>query len=116
MKDMVAISFSVFKDKILDGTKTQTIRPYTKQRYKALQKCDTLQLYWRQRTKDCELLRVARKESVFLIEFSNLLDWSEELARRDGFGDFAEMLAWFFKKYGAENVMSETWIVTRWYA
>ena len=53
---MVAISFSVFKEKILNGEKRQTIRPYREQRYKLIKRKGILQLYWKQMTKECEFL------------------------------------------------------------
>ena len=40
------ISFSVFKEKILDGTKTQTIRRYSEFQYKRFCNAKKYQLYW----------------------------------------------------------------------
>ena len=43
---MTALSFKVFKDKILSGEKTQTIRPI---RVKPIKAGDRLSIYWKQR-------------------------------------------------------------------
>lgn len=51
---MPALSFSVFRDKILDGSKRQTIRGIRK---RAIAEGDKLFLYWKQQSpKHCEKL------------------------------------------------------------
>ena len=49
-KKMPALSFKVFKEKLLSGEKRQTIRPIRKRSFKV---GDKLVLYWKQRTKKC---------------------------------------------------------------
>lgn len=56
------LGFTVFKEKILDGTKTQTIR---KLRKRPIKEGDKLYLYWYLRQKDCEKLG----ESICTEEF-----------------------------------------------
>ncbi len=124
---MVAISFSVFKDKILSGEKTQTIRPYSPKRYGQIKKIERLQLYWKQRTKECELLREVNLESIDIIRLyapynlaafdsqgttvGHIHRWSGkrwmlvdqkeffDTCKRDGFETIADMYEWFRRKY-----------------
>ncbi len=131
---MVAISFSVFKEKILDGTKTQTIRRYKPQRYEQLKKKGALQLYWKQRTKECELLMRVGLQELFIIKFTyrkeNFAFYtyedgafhfdryatpteSKEIITRDGFRNVRELFRWFFEHYGPE-MNSTYFMVIRW--
>ena len=131
---MVAISFSVFKDKILDGTKTQTIRRYKPQRYEQIKRIRKLQLYWHQRRKDSELLREAELEDIFKLNFVWLEDdtkvltrWDEEkqdwircteeeqkeIWKRDGFSSFDDMIVWFSEHY-EEDMWMMCFMVIRW--
>lgn len=109
---MALIGFTVFKDKILDGLKDQTIRALRKNPPKAGEK---LYLYWHLRQKDCEKLfetictetffialemdigfaRVVRLNShpstasqIYVMDGSQILD----LAKRDGFDSATEMI------------------------
>jgi len=50
---MPLLGFSVFKNKLLSGEKTQTIRRPRKQPIKV---DDTLYIYWKLRTKNCQKL------------------------------------------------------------
>jgi predicted transcriptional regulator len=61
---MPLIGFTVFKDKILSGEKTQTIR---KLRKNPIIVGDHLYLYWHLRQKDCEKLGEATCTEVFQI-------------------------------------------------
>jgi len=112
---MVAISFSEFKDKLLSGEKTQTIRPYTKHRYNQIKNAKKLQMYWKQRTKESEKLFDAELEDIFLIKFFHVVTdililypkgvtltdrEIETLVRRDGFASKKELIKWFYRKYG----------------
>jgi|Deesub1362A_J573_1020465.scaffolds.fasta_scaffold00348_26 hypothetical protein len=111
---MVAISFSMFKDKLLSGEKDQTIRPYSEKRYNQIKNAKRLQIYWKQRTKQCEKLFDAELVEIFklasfkklyndyLEPFQHLRQNLDELAQRDGFECFHEMLYWFRKKYGSK--------------
>lgn len=138
---MVAISFSVFKDKIVSGEKTQTIRPYSEKRYNLIKKIGKLQLYWKQRTKECELLREVTLESIDIIRLyapRNMLDFNSKgypvgnffkwdgkqwipldeedffaTVHRDGFGSTAEMCEWFYNHYG-DKVKDMKFMRIRW--
>ena len=135
---MVAISFSVFKEKILSGEKKQTIRPYSKKRWNSILKNKKLQLYWKQRTKECEFLKEVELEEMFRIRFEikwlrvsflgyiTVLkeeedgSWKEidsdeldHLARCDGFENCSEMTEWFFEKYGY-GIDTMIFMVIRW--
>ncbi len=123
------LGFTVFKDKILDGSKTQTIRKPRKHPIKVGNK---LYLYWHPRQKDCEKLG----ETTCIEEFTIRLDreyflgryhltiarfldpkWKDmtfsedgiDLIHRDGFKDSNEMLA-FFSHYPLPEVFQ----VIRW--
>jgi len=138
---MVAISFSVFRDKIMNGTKRQTVRRHKPYRYNQfvrlvenyheinrrwlsfgeLNKSDLLQLYWKLRTKDTELLKEVPLKEVYLIkmDLASLSFLSEEfvpfmvisreeelnpVAVLDGFENWSEMGSWFRDKYGPSYV------------
>ena len=58
---MALLGFTVFKDKLLDGSKRQTIR---KLRKRPIKVGDRLHLYWHLRRKDCEKL----EESFFALQ------------------------------------------------
>lgn len=126
---MPLIGFTVFKDKILDGTKRQTIRKLRKHPIKV---GDKLYLYWHLRQKDCiHLMNVICKE-VFIIQISSEYwvgkqrirmlkfengEWmpmsykeQNEIATEDGFHNDVEMLSWFIAKYP----LPETFQVIRW--
>ena len=76
---MPLLGFTKLKDKLLDGSKTQTIR---KPRKHPIKVGDKLFIYWKLRTKECEKLgegivtKVVRKQ---LWEINN------EDAKKDGF-------------------------------
>ena len=132
---MVAISFSVFKDKILSGEKTQTTRPWNQKRYEQIKRIRKLQLYWHQRRKDSELLKEVDLEDIFAIGFSNdayhflifrifedgslsvlrrtLPHEAGEIVYRDGFSSFNEMKNWFFERYGPK-MNDMPFMVVRW--
>ncbi len=129
---MVAISFSVFKDKIKSGEKTQTIRPYSENRFNLIKRKRVLQLYWKQRAGG-GLIKTAVLESIDIIrlyapakitefegagESGNRWLWvwkagrwekeseegKEETIKRDGFNDEFEFYAWFKKHYKGKVV------------
>ena len=133
---MVAIGFTVFKDKILTGEKTQTIRPYSERRWKTILKNKKLQLYWKLRTKECEFLKEVNLKEMFKIRFE--IKWlrlytlgyytvfkedgkwremeeeeMEDLARRDGFESFKALVEWFKGKYGV-GIFTQDFMVIRW--
>ena len=126
---MTLIGFTVFKDKILNGDKRQTIRKLRKHPIKV---GDKLYLYWHLRQKDCEKLLETVCTEVFIIQISSeywigrqririikLVDgvWNpmsykeqNEIATEDGFHNDVEMLSWFVAKYP----LPETFQVIRW--
>lgn len=96
---MPAISFSTMKDKILNKSKKQTIRPRLSDWWLRWEEGDCLVGFWKMRTKECEKL--------FDSEFSedpSIVKWKEftdELMIRDGFESLDDAnFNWFLKKYG----------------
>ena len=67
---MVAISFSVFKEKIKTGKKRMTIRPYNRKRFKQFVRNMNIQLYWKMRTKYCEKLGDAIREVIYKVRLT----------------------------------------------
>lgn len=134
---MVAVSFSVFKDKIISGEKTQAIRKYTLRKYELFRKSRYIYLYWKLRTKECSLLNVGEIEDVFIIRLyepemyytfnSKSTDnrfifywdgrrWTkvsdlekESIIKRDGFESEEEFYRWF-SRYNKDEIF----IVIRW--
>lgn len=128
---MPLIGFTVFKDKILDGSKRQTIR---KRRKHPIKIFDRLYLYWHLRQKDCVKLGEATCLDEFLIQIhseywagkqrpllqiynKNSKVWTEltpeetlEIAHSDGFQGEDGFLDWFIRHYGS----GETFQVIRW--
>lgn len=127
---MPAIGFTVFKDKILDGTKTQTIRKYRKFPIKV---GSVLYIYWHLRQKDCKHLLTTTcteiitiqmqqepwlgKQRLLLFKFEHELPWirltpeeTQEIVLKDGFKTEDEMLKWFTEKYRLPEVFQ----VIRW--
>jgi len=118
---MPSIGFTVFKEKILNGSKRQTIRPLRKNPIKV---GDRLYLFWHLRRKDCEKLREATCIEKFYIKICTfvyerdiedvrILRWNgkgvvyamsreqgEDLGKRDGFENLEEMIDWLSSKYG----------------
>jgi len=92
---MPIIGFTVFKDKILNGEKRQTIR---KARKIPIKVGDTLYLYWKLKTKQCERLKVAKCTESLRLKFSEFCD-DEDIARKDGFENAAKMKEWFGRRY-----------------
>ena len=127
------ISFSVFKDKILDGSKKQTIRRFNERRFQQFTNVNKYQLYWGSPRNGGELIKeVERAGSPYCIrfdlthgiinagylpghnEFVYTLDEREELAHADGFKDYHEMIDWFIKTYGPVIPFNEKFMVIRW--
>ncbi len=112
---MPLIGFSVFKNKVLDGSKRQTIR---KMRKYPIKVGDTLYLYWHTRQKDCEKLGEATCTEEFTVCFNEILksygfDRREDLAKRDGFDNFPQMMEWFLRQYPHATFL-EKYQVIRW--
>lgn len=112
---MPAISFSTLRDKIEDGTKKQTIRPYSPYWMK-WRKGDRLVGYWKMRTKEREkLFDSSFNENPFFIKWG---DFTDELMRIDGFKDLKEANdTWFIPHYGSKEkgiYIMKSFIVIRW--
>jgi len=73
------LGFTKLKEKLRDGSKTQTIR---KPRKIPIKISDTLHIYWQLRTKSCTKIGDA---NVTKIERKRFKDITEEDAIRDGF-------------------------------
>ena len=104
---MPLLGFTKLKHKLLDGSKTQTIR---KPRKHPLKVGDKLFIYWKLRTKDCEKLGEA---VVTNIVRKNLLDVTEDEAIKDGFEKIGystarnNLLIAFAKMYPKANLSIE---------
>lgn len=132
------ISFSVFKEKILDGTKTQTIRRYSEFQYKRFCNAKKYQLYWGnprnggeliKEVEPAELPRIIRFMQLdshiglnnrFLRKMNCVLDEKNAgfiplfpLAKMDGFKDDFEMWDWFKGNYG-EDMFTKKFMILRW--
>ena len=125
---MVAISFSVMKDKLLSGEKSHTIRKIKNlKRLHQIARLKKLQIYWKLRTKYTEKLFDATLVDISMFHLDkNGYPWAwvsdptypfacnhgvdcdlvkfpheyaEKLAIKDGFNSIEEMQAWFVNKY-----------------
>ena len=111
---MPLLGFTKLKDKLLDGSKTQTIRRPRKHPFKVGNK---LFIYWKLRTKDCEKLGEAVVTSVVRKVFWKL---TEEDAIKDGFANRKEMRELLWKMHpkmvlGTEfDVISFRWTLKLW--
>jgi hypothetical protein len=76
---MPLLGFTVLKDKLLDGSKTQTIRLPRK---RPLAVGDKLYIYWKPRTKECAKLGESK---VTKIVHKRVMDLNRLDAERDGF-------------------------------
>lgn len=114
---MVAFNFSPeFADAVVCGEKCQTVRKTARAK-----KGDMLQLYTGQRTKACRILREAEclyvdyvhitPDSLTVGNTDKHPGNAEAFARRDGFKDYAAMVAWFRAKYGSPHFVG---YVHRW--
>lgn len=128
---MPLLGFTVFKEKVKEGTKKQTIR---KLRKHPIKEGNKLYLYWHTRQKDCEKLGEAICSESYKISMSidqgNLcvlregtlgagwcrLSYDEmyRLALDDGFAGVADMAMWFKKTHS--NLDGEAFQVIRWNA
>jgi len=131
---MPPVSFSKrgFKKKVKLGIKTQTIRRETV-RWKKLKVGDSLKLFWKMRTPQCEklgtgictkIIRIRFKKVAYHKQLFLLMQNTEELsfysnndkeiiARRDGFKDADEMFRWFHKTH-REEMFKGIFRIIRW--
>jgi len=131
---MVAISFSKnpeFPEMIRKGIKDQTIRPLNEKRYEQIKRIRKLQLYWKQRTKECFKIADAELTEIFKIKFVKkhlIFKKSEteyfnrlfyplepmdihEIVTRDGFDEFQELWEALENTYG--NIEDMIFMVIR---
>ena len=136
---MVAISFSVKKEKLLNGRKRQTIRKRNPKRLEQMKE-HGIQIYWKQRSQDGYKLFDATLVENFEIKFSRWKrgcyerntdkmmyvrigddsefvtapNWfADAVARKDWFEDFDDMFDSFCDQYGEEEVLNTTFDVIR---
>ena len=103
-----SIGFTVFKEKVKDGSKKQTIRSL---RRKKIDPGDTLYLYWHLRQNDCELLKVSKCVSVDYVRYQDFCN-SEEIARKDGFNNAEELRKLFKKMHNPRP--TDIFMIIRW--
>lgn len=109
---MPLLGFTKLKEKLLDGSKTQTIR---KPRKHPLKVGDKLFIYWKLRTKECEKLGEA---VITKIERKPILTITEEEAVKDGFEQRGystarnELLTAFARMHPNIGISSEFDVIT----
>lgn len=113
---MVAINFSVFKDKILNGTKRQTIRLLNIKWGKVIAKMDlghkvNLQLYWKQRSKECEKLKDVPLNVIY---HQFLHEIRVEQALDDGFDSLTDLIIWFARTYPKIDFNEQEVVIIKW--
>jgi hypothetical protein len=96
---MVLIGFTRFREKIENGTKRQTIR---KPRKRPIQVGDKLHLYWKPRTKECELLRVEKCVSKDVVKWGDIKH-DIGIAQADGFGGISDYYTFFYDTHEPSN-------------
>lgn len=90
---MPLLGFTKLRGKLLDGSKTQTIR---KPRKIPLKVGDKLYVYWMPRTKSCEKLGEAKITQIVRKRLSEITD---EDAVKDGFASFDEFMNALFQMH-----------------
>jgi len=109
---MPLLGFTKLKEKLLDGSKTQTIR---KPRKHPLKVGDKLFIYWKLRTKQCEKLGEA---VITNIVRKPILEVTEEEAIKDGFEQRGystarnELLTAFGHMHGPIRLSTEFDVIT----
>ena len=107
---MVTISFSLFKEKILANQKRQTIRQLRKYPIKV---GDKLELYWKLRTKETELLKEVTCREVINIKLTDVL-FDEKIAKEDGFENIFEMQNFFYSHYPNTYERDGDFVIIKW--
>jgi hypothetical protein len=103
---MVLLGFTKLKDKLLDGSKTQTIR---KPRKIPLKVGDKLYIYWKLRTKQCQKLGEAK---VTKIVRKCVAAMTHQDAVLDGFTSLQELALALYAMHPDVNEFSEFDIIT----
>lgn len=102
------LGFTILKEKLLDGSKTQTIR---KPRKHPIKVGDTLYIYWKLRTKECEKLGEAIVTNVVR---KRLVDIDNEDAVKDGFKNLSDFDKRFHEEMHPEASMWDLFDVITW--
>lgn len=107
---MVAVGFTVLKERIQVGEKTQTIRRASPHWLK-VQPGMTLHLFWKLRTPECE--RLGEGDCTYRSDPIQFQDFDHDLAIRDGFDSLEEMQTWFRSTY-KKQAETQEYVVLRW--
>lgn len=102
------LGFTKLRDKLVDGSKTQTIR---KPRKHPIKVGDKLFIYWMLRTKGCEKLGegiVTKMQRKFLGEMTN------RDAVLDGFSNRKEMMKLFYEMHSEEDCLGGIFDIITW--
>ena len=120
---MVMLGFTVdgARENIRGASKITTIREENPKREAAVRKSGRYDLYWKPRTKECELIGRYPLVSMQPFNFSNpeKLDrdeWCSEnhgIAIDDGFDNAMDMLEWFWEWYGF-SLIGKRFTIHRW--
>ena len=105
---MPLLGFTKLLDKLLDGSKTQTIRRPRKHPIKV---GDTLFIYWKLRTKECKKLgegMVTRIQRKFLGEMTN------RDAVLDGFNNRKELITALYEMHSEQVCLKEAFDIITW--
>lgn len=105
---MPLLGFTKMKDKLLEGSKTQTIR---KPRKHLIKVGDKLYIYWKLRTKECKKLG---EGIVTTIQTKHLSQVTEQEAIKDGFRSFKALYEAFVKMYGGFWNIRGDWRIITW--
>ena len=103
---MPLLGFTKLKDKLLDGSKTQTIR---KPRKHPIKVGDKLYIYWKLRTKRCKKLGEA---TITKVVRKKLEEITNEDAKKDGFIDLFDFMEKFTKMHTDAYMDDEFDIIT----
>jgi hypothetical protein len=107
------LGFTKLKDKLLDGSKTQTIR---RPRKHPLKVGDKLYIYWKLRTKNCEKLGEGIITKIVRKPFCEL---NEKDAVLDGFNWFGDLIVALDEMHNPRHdtlfdVITWTWTQKLW--
>lgn len=122
---MVMLGFTVdnARENIRSGRKTTTLRVYDAKRFEQIQRIRKLQLYWKPRTKACELIAEVELYNIRIFKFVHAQDFLgyplltehfEIMAHKDGFNNYDDMLEWFHSHYG-DAMYKMDFMLIEWY-
>lgn len=132
------LTFKVFKEKIENGEKCQSIRQCNVKRYRMFKNAKKYQLYWHNPRNGGKLINEVDPEEKPIRFFfrepvagsdyitvhgstsfdderlNKLYPTDKDFARADGFDTYAEMIAWFLKEYGKDMMRPTEFMIIRW--